>query len=354
MIMDKKIMWKRKERAKTPLKSRGSSGFVVSALKKIPLKSIGLGLRRILIIILFFVLIISVFALTFMSGIFEIKKFEIYGVEQLSQEDILVNLDSYKGKNIFFQDTEKIKNSVSSSSVYLKDIYVEKSAPDTVVLYVVERFPSAVVVNFQGAYLVDQENVVVEVLSKTEGFDISQDERNLLTGFINEESQFVTKKIVDALPEDQRQSFDQATITKEEKRAKFQQLINELNTKIELLFQQNSTAVSSSDFANLSRIFVYSNDSFKVGESVDEKFVALPIEVEAYFRNRDGFTQSRMLWEDDFTLKFITQENKTFVFTDRRDIWLQTQDLDFILNYLAVENTNYSKIDVRSEVVSVE
>jgi hypothetical protein len=236
----------------------------------------------------------------------------------------------------------------------LKDVYVEKVPPNKIIIHVIERFPKAVLINLQGAFLVDQENIVVKILSKTEGLELGQDEIDILAGFGNYDMKIVEERVKKDLSEEEQEEFDFAEVDDEEKEETFNIISNELRDVVNEYFLRNSKSVSSTEFANLNRVFIYENTLYEIGNDVRETFLKLPDEVSAYFRQQEAFTVEKMLWQDQFTLLVTTIEGKNFIFSDRRELWLQIDDLTYILGYIREEGSDFNTIDLTSAVVSVE
>jgi len=307
------------------------------------------------IILIFFVTIFVNAVFLYLQGDeFKVNEFEVYGVVQLSYDELFTKLKQYENQNIFSINTNEIKENIHSTSIFLKEIYIEKILPNKLTMYVVERFPRIVIINLQGAFLIDQENVVIEILSKTEGFNLTKEEIELLAGYQSPNSKIIEDKMKSSLTDEEKKEFDFSKVDELEKQKVYDDLSNELKSKIEEFFLRNAKAVSGTEFANLNRVFLYDNTNYEIGTKVKSKFTRLPADIAAYFRQREEYTIEKMLWYDNFTLVVNTLEGKSFIFSDRRDTRLQTEDLDYMLNYLKLENKVFHSIDVTSSVISVK
>ncbi len=275
-------------------------------------------------------------------------------MDQLPQDTVTGVLDSYSGKNIFLQGVDEIRNSITAKSIFLKDIYIEKVVPDTISVYVVERYPRVVVVNFHGAYLVDQENIVIKVLSRTEGYDLNKNEIDLLLGYTAEDSILVRDKIFDTLSDEEKEEFKFEEVEDDIKLNIYNEIYSNLRQKLDELITQNSKGVSTTEFANLNRVFVYSNRDLQIGDGIRSKFIDIGLEIQAYFRTKEDYTLDKLVWVNDYSLMAYTLEGKTFLFSDRREIWKQCEDLDQILAYLQESGEDFTQIDVSVSVVSVK
>jgi hypothetical protein len=212
-------------------------------------------------------------------------------------------------------------------------------------------------INFQGAFLVDQDNVVVKVLSKTGGYDIKPEQIAVILGYGDINSKLVNDRILADVPEDERAEYDLNSVSIEER----QNLLNVEKTEIEVtineLFDQNSKGVSTTEFANLSRFYMYSDKNYEVGQKISPQLKNVTREIISYFRSKEDLIPSTILWEDDFSIVVETENQKRFLFTERRDIVEQTQDLELALEHLALRGEDYTEITLRAtdgEVVGIK
>jgi hypothetical protein len=353
-----KVMWKRtKLKTDRPQKAKEEKKVIKQVSKTLEKNGLISMVRTFFLAIGILLSLFFLMQALFVSGVFDIKKFEVYGIEQLSEQDVEGNLEKFKDRNIFLQNVGEVEQSISSSSIFLQNIYVEKAFPDTLRIYVVERFPEMVLINFQGAFLVDQDNVVVKVLSKTGGYDIKPEQIAVILGYGDINSKLVNDRILADVPEDERAEYDLNSVSIEER----QNLLNVEKTEIEVtineLFDQNSKGVSTTEFANLSRFYMYSDKNYEVGQKISPQLKNVTREIISYFRSKEDLIPSTILWEDDFSIVVETENQKRFLFTERRDIVEQTQDLELALEHLALRGEDYTEITLRAtdgEVVGIK
>lgn len=346
-----RVHWSRKQTDIPKRKKKRSLPFEKIEVRKLHFS------RRFFVIVFFFFFVFFLFLVTsflFRGDFFQISDFEVYGIDQLPEETIVSVLADYSDKNIFLQSTDEIKQSITAKSIFLKDIYVEKIFPDTISVYVVERYPRVVLVNLHGAYLIDQENIVIKILSRTDGYNLNPDEVDMLLGYTAEESVLVRNKIYESLGEEEKKEFKFEEVEEELKKNTYMEILSALDQKVNELITQNSKGVSATEFANLNRVMMYSNGDLQIGDSVKTKFTDVALEVQAYFRTKEEYTLDKLIWENDYALMVFTQEGKRFLFSDRREIWKQSEDLDQILSYLDESGEEFTQIDVTTSVVSVK
>lgn len=287
------------------------------------------------------------------SSEFKIKNINVYGLVQIDEENIKQKLNEYKNKEYFQTTTTSIVNNIKQENVYLKDIFVEKIFPDTINVFIVERFPKIVLINLTGAYLIDQENVVVDLLSKTESLKLDDDTKRILQGFSNEENKLVEERIKNSLTEEEKETFDFSKVEKTKKTEAFKALEIELKAKAEQILDQNSKGTSTTEFANMNRVFVYSDKEYSIGQTIEKEITDLSYDVISLGRESESLTTNKLIWKDSFTLSLFTQEGKEIIFTPRREFWRQSADLKAVLDILSRDRQPYSVIDLTTSVVGV-
>lgn len=345
-----KILWSKTKQNRPARKTpRRKIGFPKIAIRFDPFGStIGRAIGVIIIVGLILFILISFFT----SKSFNIKNFEVYGAEKISKEDIYAKLSTFENRNFFRLSTQSLKETLKTDSIYLKNIYIEKKLPDTVRIYIEERSPKAIMINYQGAFLLDSDGVIIDVLSKTEGLEFTKEEILMRQGYRDYNIEPVKNVIIKDLNEEEKARFDITKFDEKIKETIFNQINADNNKKIEDIFTQNEKAVSTTDFANFDTFFIENNSSYKVGDRFDGTMVNFAIEANNFVKQLD-LTPAKIKYLDSFILSIVTLQSKEFVFTVNRPLWKQINEINLITQKYRKDRKDYRKIDVRSEVISV-
>jgi cell division septal protein FtsQ len=275
---------------------------------------------------------------------FQIKTIIIEGNNKLSTEVIEQRLSYLPGQNIFLVRATKLEHDMSDFSSLVKDVHVEKELPDSIKVIVEERIPTFIWVNFKGIYLIDSEGVVLDTLSEFDGFDLSDDDLDLLRGYgdissLKNESQSSDEKTEES--SSQENEKDVLTLLSDRQK--------EVISKVDTFWQQN---VQSEVYKEYPIIYSYDKGSFHELEEIDSQIVQSTTSILTI-----DFFQGEVvkyLWESNFRLVVTLTRGRKIIFSTKRNFNEQIEDLEVILTEFQKNNKKFKIIDLSSKVVMYE
>lgn len=129
--------------------------------------------KRVKKAILSIILIAAILVLIlFKAPIFNIKNLEIQGNKSVDKNKI-IKLDTVLNKNIFYLDLKSIKETILLNP-YIKEVEIEKSYPNKIIVAVEERKPSFFVKDGEGFLVLNEELRIMERLSSIDGLDVTE------------------------------------------------------------------------------------------------------------------------------------------------------------------------------------
>jgi cell division septal protein FtsQ len=118
---------------------------------------------------------------------FNIKDFEIVGTSRYENSEITDSTEVEIRDNLMRLDTDDVRSRVLSKLVWLEDVTVKKSYPNTLTLKITESIPTYILTSDYGYYIVSQGNKLLDItpapnneLITIKGFDV----KNLAVGDI--------------------------------------------------------------------------------------------------------------------------------------------------------------------------
>ena len=126
--------------------------------------------RFFLLGILILLAFIGLFYLSVFSSFFQIREIKISGnqkiqtqeLQNLIQEQIVNKLFSFSSKSIFLADLSKVKAKISETFPQIAQINFEREFPDTLIVRVEERKPTAVFNQGDLYFFLDKEGIIFE------------------------------------------------------------------------------------------------------------------------------------------------------------------------------------------------
>lgn len=99
------------------------------------------------------------------AELFQISGVDVTGVRHLEEEDLKNIVGNFTGQNIFRVDIDGAVRRARANP-WVKDARIHRSLPNRIAMNLVERVPAAVLETDAGRYLMDNEAVVIDRLTK--------------------------------------------------------------------------------------------------------------------------------------------------------------------------------------------
>ena len=284
----------------------------------------------------------------FFSDYFQIKTIYIEDSFNSKQESrirsFLIN------QNILFTSIEEIERITKESTTYPDNIFAKKIYPDTIEIKVTRKQPSIFYLDFQKYALLDQSFKVIELGSIPSPINFNEAQKQWLKGQLSIDSNIVQDIYIASLREDQIADFDWKKVTRQQKEQVLNNIILELEGKIDNYFKTRSEFLIKS-FGNypIVKFFEYSFLE-EVRTKIDQVIIAKTVIDEISVKEEINSIR----WVNDIRLEIALSNKKLMIFGG-----INNEDLsDQIKRYKAIKNTNdynkYSIFDFRTEVFTVK
>jgi len=110
----------------------------------------------------------KVYNLTLNSEFFNLRQITILGNHILNRDDIIDNTSLLYGTNIFSIDLATIR-AMTKSSPYIKQLYVRRELPASIIIELVERKPLAIIDHKNSSFLIGEDGMLLEKFTEAGG-----------------------------------------------------------------------------------------------------------------------------------------------------------------------------------------
>ncbi len=289
------------------------------------------------------------------SDFYKVESITIVGNSRVAKEDISLVLSKYQDKSMLSFSNDDVKKAVITNIDFIKDVYVRKSLPGSLEVEVVEEFPELVLINLEGAYLIDKESRVVSIASASK-LDLSQAEIELIEGEDTFESDYIKERYLAGIKDqEERKKVDWAKVKIEDKKTIYNQVIMEISSKLDKLINESNEYTKSKLATTLPIIVEYNANLYAIGQSIHsvnndltftrsllEAFKEIKIEV------------SKVVWTSKVIVEVHTKDGKKVIFIKSDERTLEDQIRD--LKALSFNNrlNSGSVFDLRVTTISVK
>lgn len=99
------------------------------------------------------------------SDTFQIAAVDVQGVRRLGEQDLNIFVDAFKGQNIFLVDLDLVAKRAAEHP-WIKDVRIYRRLPNRISVQITERAPFALLDTGRGIYIIGEDGMVLERLSK--------------------------------------------------------------------------------------------------------------------------------------------------------------------------------------------
>lgn len=129
--------------------------------------------KRRFMFLVFLVLVATCVYFIFRTSIFNINEVIVKGNEQIETEKVILASGIEKGINIFKLNKSAVIENIKMHP-YVKEVRVFRKLPDKIVIDIVERKEAFIVKTMNTFVYVDEEGIILNVLSEKNNLDISE------------------------------------------------------------------------------------------------------------------------------------------------------------------------------------
>ncbi len=297
---------------------------------------------RTIIVLLLLLSILGVLSFFLLGERFDISEISIQGNSFLTKQFFEDELNHLKGKNIFLTRASGVDEDINELSPFVKDVIVEKKLPNKLNITIRERKPAFVLVTLSGAFLVDEEGVIVDVLKEFKPLEITDEDIDILMGYGNLEEQKSKSK------KDKKKKV----LGKKERKELLAKKKKELESLVKRFWTENTKSLLD-EYEDYSLIYSYKRRSFTNTEHVEDSIMKNSLEVV-----RSNFIPGKevikYIWESPFRFVVYLMEGRSIIFSSRRGIEEQLKDLKALILRLKRQGKEFKKIDLGSDFIVYE
>lgn len=306
---------------------------------------------------------------TIREPMYLVDNFDIIGNNSYPTEKIVKQLSKFKGQSIFLISSKAVEDAVRKDYTNLMEIKVDKVFPNRIVITLSEKEVRAVLININGAYLIDEDSTVINVLTHAK-INYDQARLDLLSGFADQNSplirdiflqRFITERGIQGISKTEQDKiinteFNFDTIPNTSKLNEYNKLKRDIQMEVDALTGEVIRKVSATEYNTFPQIIVLNNQMYEVTNSVDKKRLDLTFEVLKYFSDPlSGPTVvGHILWEGQMLVDVPLSNNTHVIFGVLKKASYQLEDYEIIINYLTANNKKYSQIDLSSNKIAVK
>ncbi len=351
----------RKAMAAVEMRKRNSKSFVnrVKALKSTlnpsaPSIDVDLNLGRLLLLFPL-AAVLGVIAFGFYlheNKVFVISSVEIFGNEEISDLQIIGSIGDMKGKSMFDIVGADIESALLAEFPYIKNVYVDKKLPGEIQITIQERFPEFAYLNLSGAYLVDSDDIVVEVLGIEDVSEFNERENLILEGLGDPNADYVLAEYISAIEDEEvLQNLNWDEVPGEEKAQTLESIRLELEARRVGLIQSKTDFINRAGFSSLEQAIGYDADRYQIGDKFPPKIREYTLGIDSFLAE-EGLDAKNITWKTGFTIDTYLGGGLRVLFTSTRPLLPQFEAFQTVRTAEGISNAR--KIDVRSEIVSVQ
>lgn len=284
-----------------------------------------------------------------LSNSFSIHSIHLEGNNHLSNEFVYDKISYIEEQNIFFFRSSSLESQIQTFSPYISDVRVEKHLPDQIKIYIEERTPLFVWINLSGSYIVDEEGFVVEVLSDFEDLDISSEDLDLLKGYgdLVELEEKEKEKDQKKQEDNEEEKGEEANETDELKEI-LEQNKFEVSSRVDTFWKKNTKSLKKKYDEGMF-VYAYEVENYSVLDSLDFDIVDSTKKI-----IESGIASEvikEYVWESNYRLVIFYRSGGEIVFSTRRSIEEQINELKILLNDLKSSGQDFEYIDLSSDII---
>lgn len=310
-------------------------------------------LKRVVILVVIMVLVAMLGAgalAVHSSQSYIVQNFEISGNQRITVEQVQEVVNPWQGASMLTFSKRQLEQAIVEKFKYLKSVNVKKVLPGTVQIILRERNPSVVVINLAGVYLVDDDGIIVGVVTSYQVEGLTFQQSQIVSGYGDVDSDLVRESYLSQITDEtERNKVDWSKVERDIKLQAMEDLRNLLTARLESQIEQGKTKFEESEFKTMPVVYSYENNSYIEGEAVPIDKINYPLTIVEFANRQKDIEVDRMLWQSAYTLMVQLKNNKRFIFSSVDDInWQLGKWNALIINGVV---SKHAQFDLRGEKV---
>ena len=301
--------------------------------------------------------------------VFTLKSYSVIGNNIIPKDKINTKLTNYMGQSLFIVNTRLISEKLLEIYPNLQSVSIRKVFPDKLFLTFTERDPKLILVNLNGAYLIDGDGNVIEVITQ-EQINYDQNKLELAQGFTDENSKliqdvfladFKMKRNIASLPEAQQneiiaKEFIYADIPQADRLKVYKTLQNEVKNELNSLIGNIQKEIQNEEYAYLPQITYIDNKKLQKQDKIDKNRLELSLSIEHYFNinSPDVKIKGQIVWRGEMLVEVNLTSEVKVIFGVLKKPSVQLEDYEIMTSYLREKNKRIHEIDLSSSKISVK
>lgn len=336
------------------------------------IKRINPKIIRILFFALFFFIfsILVFFVVSILrNSYYSISEITVIGNNSITEERFNSELNEFKGQSIFLISPNTVKAKLQNAFPNFYSIDVKKMFPNILFIKITETEPKLIVINLNGAFLLDENSKVIDILNQ-ETINYDSAKLEIATGSADENSlliknifvkKFLSDNKYDVLSSTLQQEkiakeFNFDNISREEKLKEYNKLKEEVLNEVDALAGKILSKISINDFNFLPQIIFFDNTHYQKNDIIDKSRLELTLALIKYFNevNNKSHIVGHIEWHGKMLVSIKLTNGTKVIFGALKKPSIQLEDYEIMINYLREQTKNYSQIDLSSGKISVK
>ncbi len=288
----------------------------------------------------------SIAYLVFFSDFFLVKDIVIeIGIEERESERLrnaLIN------KNSLFLSVYSIENIIHDTVQYTKSTYVRKIYPNKIEIKIEAQTPDVYYLDFQKYALLDTNLEVIELGSIPTPIDVTEVQRQLLEGELTVDSDYIQRRYIENLEEEEIADFDWKEVLLEEKES----ILNEITIETEQIINEYFASRSGFLTDNLGEYPIIKFYEYSFEESLDSKLEEITLSKEVINEIKATLTDvviEDIRWKNPIRLEIKVSGGKTLIFGGINKTEIEEQIKRFVAISKTDKFSQFSIFDFRTE-----
>lgn len=315
-----------------------------------PAVFVNFPLKKIGIVLLIILPIVALYLFLRNTSIFDVKEVTLISDNQENFQKVLNIIEEYKGKNILFVPDQEVEGKIKDAVPAIHTVFINKTLAGKLKVEVIEDVPVYYEANNTGIYLINQSGEVMKVIAPEYILKFDETEELVKDNKLPYDSDQVRVKYLSKFPEEERNDIIWKDVPREEKEETLNLMKSEVNQKIADSVNKLSEQIKGDEFRNLIGSYIPNDQRYQVGDQLSLEslnFISIVLD----FVKSKNFVVEKVVWESDYSLEVILENNPSILFSIKRGYTAQFSDLNTLIYHGQFNGARV--VDVRSSNYSV-